>query len=278
VFAWSGAAHSASSAHAARRSPLETITGTEPIAVGAPANPNDPNDPATRTGESQAVVQALEVDAAGSPVPSAAPSFSVANTSIATTAALPQPSGTPLARVIAVAPGATTTIVSFPDGLTGSVPLAAYETIHPSCPAKPATSLPTNANGYRYDPTTLRLVAASDPSTADVYLTGPQCDGPFFDGVSTSAVLHMPAGYSSLPESEPIGNALTVGTFTPSGTSFDLANSQNLPSFLVIKTQTPGVFIKWRITGFQCSGTPCARGIEIDGDALASNSAMVFAY
>lgn len=271
VFSWSGAAHSrgGSSAH---RSVLDTITGTEPIEVGAPTS-SDPNDAATRTGESQAVVRAQEVDTAGSPVPSAAPSYVVTNTAIASTAAIPQPSGTPLAQVIAMAPGTTTTVVSFPDGTTGTVPVASYQTIHPSCPAKQAPSLPANADGYRYDSGTHSIVPAADPASADLFFTGPNCDGLFRDAATTTT-LHMPAGYTTLPDSTPLGTVLSVGTFTPAGTTLDLANGQTFPAFLVVKTATAGVFIKWRVTSFGGA----ANGGEVDGDALASDVSMAFAF
>ena len=272
VFAWSGAAHSRGGS-AFRRAPLDTITGTEPIEVGAPTS-SDPNDPATRTGESQAVVRAQEVDAAGSPVPSAAPRYIVTNTAVATTAAVPQSTGTPLAQVVAVAPGATSNVVTFPDGMSGSVPVLAYQTIHPSCPAKQAPSLPANANGYRYDAGSHSIVAASDPASADVFLTGPQCDGAFAEPGAATTTLHMPAGYEALPDTTALGSVLAVGTFTPTGTSLDIANGQTFPSFLLVKTATAGVYIKWRVTGFGGA----ANGGEIDGDAFASDAAMAFAY
>ena len=273
AFSWNGAVGGGTAATAIGRDPLRrilnTLTGNNPVTVGAPQNVNDPYDIAFRSGLADATISATEVDLNGITVSTAAHYVAKDQTIVVST---PAPTANGIITVIGQSFGTSAVNISFPDGTAGSATTNVAQVLAPSCPQNASGfNLPT---AYRYDATSKLVVATTTLANADLYLTGPACTGDFAN-TATATVVNAPNGYATQSINTPFGSIVSALPFIPVGTTISMSPSFGNP-FLIVKTFSAGVYIKFRITSFSCNGSFCERSTDFEGDAVASDASSNF--
>lgn len=193
------------------------------------------------------------IQAEVSPAPASTPTTTFSQTD--PNAVLGTPIPFPTANVVSEAPimgnsstpnvqssGVATAAIGAPVNLSPQANEFTYMAISLECktPLDPGSSPAYQWNGTGW-------IAVSDPTQADVYLTGPQCTVPGFSSTENNMVVHIPYGGVNLSTDTPFSgllatqwsntetavDLLTAGTVNPDG-------SQN--TIIVAKTSGGAVF------------------------------------
>lgn len=264
---------------------LSTSVQQEPVEIGSTLC--DPNSPtysncaggefANNTGNRASILPKV-VDAAGSPVPEAAPpTVTVSDTTVATAVSSPTPSPSPGAtaapayiRITATraTTGATSATVTFPDA-SGSVPVLVYQSF-----GLQVTQAPDSLGmmGVSVDAAGA-LVPQQDPATSDLSMTGPGGIDKFRT-TEAGPTFHAPLGLVEIPPTTPISSILDCSLMFAAGAPVtSLTTSKAQADFFttggtyLVKGASGGC-IKWRLIGVGLT--------VVTGNALGSKPGQPF--
>ena len=274
-FAWSGAGHSIAASNLTR-SPRD-VTAGEPIVVAAAAGLAG-TDPTVAYGQSTVVLTVTEKDVSGNVVSTQPSKVTPSNGSVVS---IQTPSPATSAQPMIVSggvSGATTITATFADGAAGTIPADAYQPLHLTCPSHNGPEPSDEPSGVAVSGGT--LVAQTDPSTSDVWLTGPACAGGFTD--SNPYTLHFRLGFQTLDSTKSFASYLDASGFTSGGTTLPLS-TYFLPkaynTYGAMYAKVTNGDLKLRVTGIQAPLRPLDANVAaVDALFAISNPSGVFTF